>query len=74
MKILGAKVEKPVQWMTANVAGVTLSVYDLVDQPWGELPSYLTTLGWVYAGVVIVRVLALILLLAVPAEKEEVAR
>jgi hypothetical protein len=70
---MGAKVEKPIQWMTTNVAGIAIPAYDIAGSPMGELPSYINTVGWVMAGTVAVRLAALLWLVAARRNEEEMA-
>ena len=68
MKIMGAKVEKPAQWIATNVAGIAIPVADLAGV---EMPDALTTFGWVAASTVVIRLAALAWLIAHRAEVEE---
>lgn len=73
MKIAGAKIEKPAQWIVTNVAGIAIPAYDIAGPPLGELPGSVNTAGWVMAGTVVVRLAALIWLVAVRRSEEETA-
>lgn len=73
MKIMGAKVEKPIQWMATNVAGIAIPVYDIAGSPLGELPGSVNVAGWVMAGTVAVRLAALVYLIAARRNEEEMA-
>lgn len=71
MKIAGAKIEKPGQWIATNVAGIAIPAADLAGV---DMPSALSTFGWVCAGTVIVRIAALIWLTTATRNEEEMAR
>lgn len=70
MKIAGAKIEKPGQWIATNVAGIAIPVADLAGV---DMPDALSTFGWVAAGTVIVRIAALIWLATATRNEEEMA-
>lgn len=71
MKIMGHRIEQPVQWTITNVLGVAGTVYLALNQPLGELPGYFQSIIWVLLGLISVRVVALIILLVARIMKVE---
>lgn len=63
MKIMGAEVEKPVEWVATTAAGIAWPVYLLAGSPAGTPGDYLQVLLYFWTGLVAVRLVAFIVLL-----------